>query len=111
MQRLQFISPSSSVEELLEEDEEEESGGSRLPSVEEDDHVGQKADNFSAAGVGANDGNNNDVVHFKGWLNYAKLQMDSSSKKGAKKNWNKGQGESVSLGRLDGDFLGRVGGE
>ena len=49
--------------------------------------------------VAGNDGNNNtnmsssnDVVYFKGWLNYAKLPFDSSSsKKSGKKNWNKGQ--------------------
>ena len=95
MQRLQFLSPSSSVEELLEEDEEEEEGN-RLPSIDENCHVGaDKVENGAVTGgsVGANDGNNNDVVHFKGWLNYAKLQLEASSKKGLKKNWNKGENE------------------
>ena len=107
MQRLQFLSPSSSVEELLEEDEEEEEGN-RLPSIDENCHVGaDKVENGAATGgsVGANDGNNNDVVHFKGWLNYAKLQLETSSKKGLKKNWNKGENEGGGLSRsmkLDG---------
>ena len=82
IQRFNTLSPSSSVEELDEKDVAGDEGCDRLTSLEE---YAEKR------GRNVNDGNNNDVVRFKGWLNYAKLH------KNGKKNWNRGRLERAGV--------------